>query len=93
MTIDVTRTSLFARYGHKLRIQQYPRCPPGGHLGFWAVLVFQMDFLRGHKKWKRSTYYHQFGDLLPSSIKVLQTEQYRGRRALRRLAGDMFQGN
>jgi hypothetical protein len=40
--------SPFARYaptGHKLRIEQNPRCPPGGHLGFWVALVLERNLL------------------------------------------------
>jgi hypothetical protein len=35
---------MYAPSGHKLRIEQNPRCPPGGHLGFWAALVFESNF-------------------------------------------------
>jgi hypothetical protein len=26
-----------------LRIEQNPRCPPGGHLEFWAAMVFEKN--------------------------------------------------
>jgi hypothetical protein len=32
------------RCGHKLRIEQNPRCPPSGYVGFWAALVFEIIF-------------------------------------------------